>query len=171
MLTISFIFDYQIGGASPFIYHFVNVLLHLLATCLLFIFLQKLDYRKELAFLFSFIFLIHPAMTQTVAWIPGRNDSLLAIFILASFIFFIKYLKEKSSNLFWSLFFSGLAFFTKESAVLVVPIIFFYFYFIYKKQNKKKILYFFLGSIGLVGLWAGLRYWFCEIQPALPSPK
>ena len=38
LLTISFIFDYQMGGAAPFIYHFTNVILHILTTCLLFIF-------------------------------------------------------------------------------------------------------------------------------------
>ncbi|MFZ1019909.1 MAG: tetratricopeptide repeat protein [Minisyncoccia bacterium] len=182
LLTISFILDYQIGGASPFIYHFVNVLLHILAACLLFIFLKKLDYKKELAFLFSFIFLIHPVMTQTVAWIPGRNDSLLAIFLLLTFIFFVKYVREeKNRNLFWSLFFCGLAFFTKESGILIIPIIFFYFYFIYQKQNKeagsekkkawRQSFYFFIGSIGLAGVWAGLRYLVLRNSTGITLPE
>lgn len=160
LLTVSFIFDYQIGGASPFIYHFTNVALHILATCLLFIFLKKLDYKKELSFLFSIIFLVHPVLTQAVAWIPGRNDSLLAVFILSSFIFFIKYLKEeKIKNLILSLLFFSLALFTKESALSILPIMFFYLYFIYREKKLffNKILYFFIGSIGVVGLWAILR--------------
>src|ERR1035437_7214510 len=163
LLTISFIFDYQMGGASPFIYHFTNIILHILATSLLFVFLKKLDYRKDLAFLFSLIFLVHPVVTQAVAWIPGRNDSLLAVFILSTFIFFIKYLKEENKNkknsLIWSLVFFGLALLTKESAILVLPIMFFYLYFIYKETklafNK---YYFFLYSTIFILMWAILRY-------------
>src|SRR3989344_2289931 len=59
LLTISLMFDFQLGGTFPFIYHFTNVALHLLSAGLLFIFLKKLDYKKELSFLFSIIFLIH----------------------------------------------------------------------------------------------------------------
>src|SRR3989339_2044527 len=56
LLTISLIFDYQIGGASPLIYHFSNVIFHLISSCLVFVFLTKLNYKKTLAFLFSIIF-------------------------------------------------------------------------------------------------------------------
>ena len=160
LMTVSFIFNYQIGGINPFIYHFTNVALHLLSASLLFIFLQKLDYRKELAFLFSLIFLVHPALTQAVSWIPGRNDSLLLVFILATFIFFIKYLEnQKTKNLVWSLIFFGLALFTKESAILILPIMFFYLYFIHQEKKLPfRKFYFFIWSIGIVGLWAILRY-------------
>lgn len=157
LLTISFILDYQIGGASPFIYHFTNVILHITSACLVFKFLTKLNYEKTISFLFSIIFLVHPALTQAVAWIPGRNDSLLAVFILSSFIFFMNHLKDekKTSNLFWCLIFLGLALFTKESGVLALPIMLFYLYFIYK-ENKTSFnrFYFFVGSIGVIELWA-----------------
>jgi len=159
LLTISFLFDYQIGGASPFIYHFTNVALHILTACLLFIFLKKLDYKKDLAFLFSIIFLVHPVLTQAVAWIPGRNDSLLAVFILSSFIFFIKYLKEeKIKNFVLSLLFFSFALFTKESTLSILLIVFFYLYFIYKEKRLSfNKFYFFIGSIGVVGFWTILR--------------
>ncbi len=159
ILTLSFLFDYQIGGISPFIYHFTNIWLHILATCLLFSFLKKLDYRKELAFLFSIIFLVHPVLTQAVAWIPGRNDSLLAIFILSSFIFLIKETKEKrTNNLLWSFLFFSLALFTKESAIFILPIIFYYLYFINKENKVYNKFYLLLGSSGAVGIWILLRY-------------
>lgn len=140
LLTISLMFDFQFGGINPFIYHFTNVALHIVAACLLFTFLKKLDYKKELSFLFSVIFLIHPVLTQAVAWIPGRNDSLLSVFILSTFIFFIKYLKEgKTSNLIWSLVFFASSLFTKESGIVLLLISFFYLFFIYKKESKVKL--------------------------------
>ncbi|MCM2339330.1 MAG: tetratricopeptide repeat protein [Burkholderiales bacterium] len=156
MLTISFILDHQLGGISPFIYHFTSVLLHILSTCLLFIFFKKLNYRKDLSFLFSMLFLVHPVLTQAVVWIPGRNDSLLAVFLLTTFIFFIKHLKEeKGYNLLWALLFFGLSLFTKESAIFAFPILLFYLLFFYKKENKLpfKKFYFFFGSILLSIIW------------------
>ncbi len=162
LLTISFIFDYQLGGVAPFIYHFTNIWLHILSACLAFIFFKKLDYRKDFAFLFSIIFLVHPVLTQAVAWIPGRNDSLLAVFIFPTFIFFINYLKEqKIGSLILSLFFLALALFTKESAAVAIPLMLFYLLFFYRKKERKvsfKQLYFFLGSIGIAILWFISRY-------------
>jgi protein O-mannosyl-transferase len=89
MMTISLILDAQIGGASPFIYHFTDIVIHLLASCLLFLFFKKLNYRKDLSFFFALIFAIHPVLSQAVGWIPGRNDTLLTVFILLAFIAFI----------------------------------------------------------------------------------
>lgn len=156
MLTISFIIDHQLGGISPFIYHFTSVLLHILSACLLFIFFKKLNYRKDLSFLFSMLFLVHPVLTQAVVWIPGRNDSLLAVFILATFIFFIKHIREeKGYNLLWALLFFGLSLFTKESAIFAFPILLFYLLFFYKKENKLSLkkFYFFFGSISISIIW------------------
>ncbi len=35
-------------------------------------------------------FAVHPALTAAVAWIPGRNDSLLAVFALGAWLFFLR---------------------------------------------------------------------------------
>ncbi len=161
ILTLSLMFDYQIGGASPFVYHFTNFALHLLASCLVFLFLKKLNYRKDLSLLFSLIFVAHPVLTQTVAWIPGRNDSLLAVFILLASIFFIGYLDKNSKEyLFFFWLFFACSIFAKESAILYVPLIAFYLYFIRKeKRNFLEGTYIF-GGLGIVfGLWVILRHY------------
>lgn len=158
LLTISLIFDYQIGGASPLIYHLTNVLLHIISSCLVFVFLTKLNYQKTLSFLFSLIFLVHPVLTQAVAWIPGRNDSLLAVFMLLSFIYFINFLEKRlRKDLALHLLFFASAIFTKETALFGLLILFFYFYFIKKDKNlthKKSI---FIGWSVILALWFILR--------------
>jgi protein O-mannosyl-transferase len=155
LLTISFMLDYQLGATAAFIYHFTNVILHLIAVCLVFSFFIRLDYRRDLSFLFAIIFLVHPVLTQAVAWIPGRNDSLLAIFFLAFFILFLKYLEAGRQKYLWGcLIFFAAALFTKETALFSLPIIAFYLYFIKKdKKNKFSVLYFFGILIGIIGLW------------------
>ena len=160
ILTISLMIDYQFGGTSPFFYHLTNIILHIASSYLLYLFLIKLNYKKALSFLFSLIFLVHPVLTQAVAWIPGRNDSLLAILVLSTFIFFLKYLeKDKIINLLLSIIFFTLAIFTKETGLLLVPMLFFYLYFIYKKGKLPlDKFYFFIGALGIIELWEALRY-------------
>jgi len=139
ILTVSFIFDYQLFGPSPFMFHFTNLLLHLLAACLVFIFLKKLNYRKELAYFFSLIFLVHPVLTQAVAWIPGRNDSLAAVFVLATFIFLIQYLEKNKLKYFvWHLIFLALAIFTKETAIFAILPMVFYLHFLDAKKTREQ---------------------------------
>ena len=88
LLTISLMMDAQLSGSSPFFYHLTNVVIHIVTSCVVFIFLQKIKIKREISFLFSIIFTVHPLLSQTVAWIIARDDSLLALFSLLSFIFF-----------------------------------------------------------------------------------
>ena len=155
ILTISLILDYQLSGPHPFMYHFTNLVLHLLASCLVFLFLKKLNYRKELSLLFAMIFLAHPALVQAVAWIPGRNDSLATVFVLAAFIFLVQYLKDNKLKYFvWHLIFLALAVFTKEIALFFLLPAIFYFYFLNQRRNLKiRRGWWLLSWISIAGLW------------------
>lgn len=166
ILTISFILDAQLGKTSPFIYHFTNLSLHLIASCLVFIFLKKLKYQKSLAFLSALIFTVHPVLTQAVVWIPGRNDSLVTIFILAAFIFWINFLETKKWPPFaWHLLFFALALFTKELAILLPLFCLLHLWLIGKKKltsDEKKFL--------ILGWPSVLIIWFLFRQSALENP-
>ncbi len=121
VLRQSFMFDAQFGQNSViFMSHLSNLVMHVLAIILLFIFIQKLNVRKDLAFLFSIFFGIHPLTSQTVAFIPGRNDSLLAIFVFLSLILFLKYIESKKwKYLFAHILFMTIALFTKETGAVL----------------------------------------------------
>ncbi len=166
LLTISFILDAQLGGQAPFMYHLTNVLIHLLAGCLLYTLFIKLNYQKPLAFFLSLIFLVHPVLTAAVAWIPGRNDSLLTVFVLASFLFFLKFLEKRSSvHYLTSIVFFALALFTKETALVLIPMTLLYLHFITKEKifsATKALLA--AGWLLVLILWFPLR------QAALVNP-
>ena len=84
-----------------------------------------------LAFLLALLFLVHPIMTQAVAWIPGRNDSLLTVFILASFLSFLSFSERPRLKTYIAyLVFLFCALLTKESAVFFPALVIFYFLFI-----------------------------------------
>jgi hypothetical protein len=120
MLTISYMLDAQISGEGPFMYHFTSILIHIIVSNLLFVFLKKLKISESLAFIFALVFAVHPVLAQAVSWIPGRNDSLLALFSLVSFIYFIDFLNKQNNTYLWlSSLFLLLAYFTKESALLL----------------------------------------------------
>lgn len=167
ILTVSFMIDSWISGASPFFYHFSNILIHLLVINLFFIFLTKLKIKRELSFLGALIFAVHPVLTQAVSWIPGRNDSLLMLFVLLSFIAVINYNNKRAdpsasrspSSLLWHFIFFLLALFTKESALALVPLIIFYFWIMADtKLPKKALIKLSIGWLFIVLFWLAMRH-------------
>lgn len=105
LLTISYMFDALISGNNPFFYHLTNVLIHLSTSIFVFIFLNKLKIKRELSFLWAVVFAIHPVLVQAVAWLPGRNDSLLAFFVLPSFIFLISFFEKEKVTIYGFIFY------------------------------------------------------------------
>lgn len=123
ILSMSFMLDAQLGGRAPFVYHLDNLLLHLLAALMVFSFFKRIRLKTPIAFFLSLLFLVHPALSQAVAWLPGRNDSLATIFVLLSFFAFQRFSRSGRLSAYLSylaLFF--LALLTKE-IVVVLPIL------------------------------------------------
>jgi protein O-mannosyl-transferase len=119
LLTISLIVSAQISGMMPLGFHLLDIVLHCASCCLLFSGLQLFGFRRGSSFVGTLFFCVHPAVTQAVAWIPGRNDSLLAVFILLCFISFIKFLS--TSRMKWyciHLLVFMLAMLTKETSIV-----------------------------------------------------
>lgn len=127
LLNLSLMLDTAIGGTNPFVFHFCNVFLHLLASILVFLFFKKIGSRKNLSLFLALVFLVHPALTQAVAWIPGRNDSLLAIMVLGAWLSVLSFFSRP--RLISYLFYLGLfylALLTKETAVGLPVLVAFY---------------------------------------------
>jgi protein O-mannosyl-transferase len=134
MLIVSFIIDAQLHGArSSATFHFMNILYHVLACLLLYFLLLKLCGNSLLSFALSFLFAIHPVNTHAIAWIPGRNDILLSIFVLLSMHGLLDYYrKKKPGYIVLHIIAFAAALFTKESGILLLPV---YFAFIWLWQR------------------------------------
>lgn len=156
MFLISMILNYQVSGENIAGYHFVNLLLHLAAVLLLFRVFGKLGIKELHAFLLTLLFAVHPVLTQAVAWIPGRNDTLMAVFVLPFIIFSINYANEKKpKDLILSAIFLLLAVFTKETAILAPVACFTLLVMVLKKDWKEKnllLLYMAWVAVGIVYL-------------------
>lgn len=159
ILTLSFMIDTQLGSASPWIFHVTNIIVHIVSSCLVFLLLVKLKYTKDLSFFVSLIFTVHPLLSQAVGWIPGRNDSLLGIFILTSFIFFIDFAEGKKTRYFLGhLPFFIFALFTKETAVALPLICILYVRLILNRRTLSVTnIWVMIGWLIVLGFWFLIR--------------
>ncbi len=155
LFVTSLIIDGSLGKMSFTVYHFSNILFHLLSACLLFSLLIKLRINKSSSLLLVLFFVVHPALMQAVAWIPGRNDSLLAVFVLSSFIMLMNYIQSKKTIHFvlHTLFFI-MAMFTKETAI-VLPVLYLLMLRIFGKEKlfSKSTILFFVSWLVLLIVW------------------
>lgn len=177
IFILSFMLNSQ-AGSTPLSYHIGNILLHILAAYFVFLFFLELGRKKEISFLASLLFAVHPAVAPVAAWVPGRIEAILAIFILLSFILFIKFLKIGGWKYLAGFFLSfAVALLTKETAISLIPVLLL-FYMIYRKDklttpnhpstssgatgqasnvNRKGILMWLLGSVAIIIAWFFLR--------------
>ena len=70
LTILSLSFNYAISGVDPFSYHFVNWLLHILNTALVFLFIYKISGKKTYVAAFAaIVFGVHPMHVESVAWV------------------------------------------------------------------------------------------------------
>lgn len=134
--NVSFMIDAHISGPEGWGYYMTNIILHGLTCCLVFYLLKLLGNKKQIAFLLTILYAVHPLFVQTVAWAPSRGDLLMAAFGLLSIISFIRYVRSNQSWLALIHIVSfGLALFSKEAAI-VIPVICGLYYLFIDKEKK-----------------------------------
>ena len=88
LTMLSFAVNYAIGGTDPFLYHAINLLLHLCNTLLVFWFIRRLSGNDVVAAATALLFGIHPLHVESVAWISARKDVLSTLFFLLSLLWY-----------------------------------------------------------------------------------
>lgn len=144
LVSLSFMFDAIVGGKEALVYHISNVFYHITATFLFYLMLNLFLNNKILSFSFSLIFAVHPALTQAVVWIPGRNDTLLFIFLSLTLICYKNFIDENTTStskrllfLFLSIGSFFLALLTKENAFLILPFLILYDFVVASLDRNK----------------------------------
>jgi tetratricopeptide (TPR) repeat protein len=89
LVETTFWIEHHLWGDNPFGYHFVNIVLHLLNTLLLWFLLEGLGVAG--AWLAAAIFALHPVHVESVAWITERKDVLSGLFYLLAMAAFLRY--------------------------------------------------------------------------------
>lgn len=155
----SMLLNYQFSEQAPAGYHIVNLLFHLLSVTLLYQLFRRLSIKQWQAFVLTLLFAVHPVLVQAVAWIPGRNDTMLAIFLLSFWICALDYTETgKMKWLAGSILALLLAFFTKETAVVGAPVAF-VLLVMWQRKNwlDKKLLIQYGSWLAVLLIWLGVR--------------
>lgn len=90
---MSHMLDAQLYGNNPGQQHFVNVLLHILNTLLLFNLFRKMTGNTLPSALVAGLFAVHPLHIQSVAWISERKDLLCGLFFFLTLSNYCNYSK------------------------------------------------------------------------------
>jgi tetratricopeptide (TPR) repeat protein len=127
LTILTYTLDRDVWGSVASFMHLENTLLHLVCTLLVFAITRRLlplwSVRSQWPALFAgFFFAVHPLATESIAWISGRTDPLMAVFLLLSVWLTLFALESQRPSLALAagvaLFISGLA---KEVAVFILP--------------------------------------------------
>lgn len=98
--SLSFAIDYSIWKLNPFGYHLTSLLLHVFNSALVYLIILAISSSPYMAFIAASLFGITPAISSTTFYIPARSDLLMALFLLLSILFFIRY-KDNKKGVFY----------------------------------------------------------------------
>ena len=110
--------EYYLWGINPLGYHFINGLVHIVNSLLIYRLSLILLKNNNVALLSALIFVFHPILGHSVFWISGRTDMLALSFYLLSLIntsFFIEKASLKKLILVQILFLCSML--TKEVSI------------------------------------------------------
>jgi protein O-mannosyl-transferase len=88
LVTASYALDARMWGVDPHGYHLTNTAIYGAAAALVYALLSLTRVGSGVALAGALAFAVHPALVPAVAWIPGRNDALLALFALGAWVAF-----------------------------------------------------------------------------------
>lgn len=124
---ITFAIEHQLYGETPWVSHFINVLLYGLTAVLLLLFLRRFVFSKNhwLAFISVFLFVIHPVHTEVVANIKSRDEIISLLFLLLTLYFTLDFVRNNKgrNRLLAALVFYFLALLSKENGLIFLFII------------------------------------------------
>lgn len=84
LVTVSYMFDWFVAQGRPWFSHLFNVSAHAAATYLAVLQLKRWTRYQAVAALGGLLFALHPSRTESVVWVAGRTDVLMALFMLLS---------------------------------------------------------------------------------------
>jgi len=169
LMELSLLLDAQWGGIEPFAFHATNVALLALATALFFVLLVTLGVARPDAWLAALLFGVHPLTASAVAWIPGRNDTLLAVFALLAILTYLRWLARPTAVRAAA---HGLAFaaalFTKEAGAALVPLLIVVRLAVHSRARPaRREVAMGAGWIVLAGVWLAARS--AVVEPVDPG--
>jgi Tfp pilus assembly protein PilF len=123
------------------VYHITNIILHAANGLLVVWLLTVITKNRAVGIIGGLLFVVHPLHTEAVVWLSGRKDLLFALWMLLSFIFYIRWREGVRRAYVWSVLFFILALLSKVTAAMLPAILLLYEMFLSDRRiNKKTII-------------------------------
>ncbi len=139
LFLLFLLLNYKIFGPYAAGWHLVSVAAHMGVTYLVYLLARRLTGGEGTALIAALIFGLHPVHIESVAWISGITDPLLALFLLPAFLCYLNTREQASRRRLWlagSLALYGLAMLSKETA-LILPILIFTFEWLWQDASNQ----------------------------------
>ena len=150
VLNLSFMTETLVFGFNPKVYHTTNIILFILSIWMMYLFLLKLNFNKNILKIVFLLLAVHPILSSVSVWVAGRNDSMLAIFAMLSLINFVSYLKKNNFlNFIMTIFFFAVSILTKEMGLILLPVYLLLIYCFDFKISKKQFILFTIAFIAV----------------------
>jgi len=163
LVSLFYTFNYHIFGLIPFGFRFSQLVLHLFNLVLIFFVIkkildaQKINFGREIAFLSTILFAVHPINVESVVYIASIGEILYSLFLLLAILFFLK------ERICFAFLFSFLGLLSKETAIIIFPLLAVYC-FLFLKPKLKHWLKYLLYSIITLGSYFSLRILIAKIS-------
>jgi tetratricopeptide (TPR) repeat protein len=118
----SYALDHLIGGQQPFIYHLTSILLHIGTAWLLYLFVNRLQPYKWVAFFVALLFALHPSQTESVSWVAERKTVLSGFFCLLALWQYTGYVAQSSSRKLMLVTVAGIAAMLSKGIAVSLPL-------------------------------------------------
>ena len=141
LTMLTYMAEYRFFQLNPAVYHWTNVLLHIINCLLIFALLYGLSGKRFASLIIALLFAVHPLRVESVAWIAERKDVLSAFFYFLSLLSYLRYVKKTGRKFYgFSLFSLMLSLLSKPVAVSQPLVLLLIDYANNRKIDKKNLL-------------------------------
>ncbi len=114
---------HTLGGLAPWFWHLSNILLHVIATYLVFRLCQRLTGSEVGAAAAAAIFAVHPIHVDAVTWVSASCEVLFTIFALAAMLALLSTDENREPRIWVSALWFGIGLFAKETGLMMMAIL------------------------------------------------
>jgi protein O-mannosyl-transferase len=148
LTMVTYYLEYSLVKDTAWVYHLDNTIIHIINSILVFKVIEKLSKNFLIGAVTAILFAIHPLHVESVVWAAERKDVLYTLFLLLSFLQYLKYTDSvdnqnitdwKSKNLWYALGLFILSCLSKGMAVILPVVFLLTDYFLLNRKSIIKI--------------------------------
>ena len=132
-----FILEYSIFESSAWGYHLTNLIFHLINCLLIYLILRNLVKNRFTCLLAVSLYTVCPQHFQSVHWVSGRTEVLVATCIFTAFLFHIYYRKSNNKKFVIGVFLLSLLGMGCKESIIVLPFLLLFYDLIVYPPNLR----------------------------------